>query len=496
MEESPLFHHNECSLRSVAQLRLRSALIEGPLAKCTKEGAIVAVYGGGVLSICSWKLISMLAVPFSSLWLWQVLVSTTHGITGGFVTQRHGRFSYCLGLVVLTYDVDPCSYVLSVIPAPYVVFACVGFGRGFILMFVSSLHGVRGLLVLSFDTLHGDPALTAKGLCRDLRSSSSASTCLLIVVHIMGGDPVVTEPDVKELLDKAGLLDFFQKFSGFSESISMWIAESWDEGRVKVDSVAFTISKQLIAEASGLPADGEVICHEKTNQSVVQVMKYLTLEGKGKLPLHQGLLKMLVNHEKARIASTPLILKGNLIRTSGTPVTKAQLLLGPASSVPRTSANSDSERVEDSSNEDVGVAVRKKGDSRKQKVATQVLVASLAKCSKHSTKLQKKSVNKVKIIDYVDSSEDEKLENHVDKPVDSERVGKDSDPLEEIKDSAKIPPDNHNVLKELKSHLKVLNSLGGSLTGTYACINLLTLEIANYLKEVVSRLKELNSGRS
>jgi len=394
----------------------------------------------------------------------------------------------------------------------------------------------------------------------------------------MGGDPVVTEPavlkmddKVKELFDKAGLLDFFRKFSSFSNSLSLQVVESWDEGRVKVDDLVFTISEQRITEVSSLPADGEVICHEKTNQVeqlskfirndetfcwlqsgipresllapwdrvVVQVMKYLTLEGKfrkffgyhiailnsirnrvkinvplfllkslekpiktvksgkGKLPLHQGLLKMLVNYEKARINSAPLILKGNLIRTSGTPVSKAQLLLGPASSIPKTSVDSsDSEEEEDSPSEDDGISTRKKGDSRKRKVAPQVLAASLAKCSRRSSRLQKKSANKVKIINYADSTEDEKLEKQDDNTADSERVGKDLESAEEIKDSSKIPPDNQNVLKELKSHLKVLNGLGGSLTGICACINLLTLEIANYLKEVVSRLKELNSGRS
>eukprot|EP01018_Ginkgo_biloba_P013399 Gb_10421 [translate_table: standard] len=312
------------------------------------------------------------------------------------------------------------------------------------------------------------------------------------------------EDNVKELLDKAGLLDFFKNFFDFSKSLSLQVAKRWDEGRVKVDGLVFTILEQLIAEASGLPIDGEVICRGKTNQVeklskfirnnetfcwlqsgiareslpapwdrvVVQVMKYLTLEGKfrklfgchiailnsirnrvkinvpllllksleksiktvksgkGKLPLHQGLLKMLVNYEKARITSAPLILKGNLIRTSGTLVSKAQLLLSLASLVPKTSVDSfDLEEEGDNPSEDTGVSIRKK------------------------------------------------------------------EPMEKIKDSAKIPPNNQNVLKELKSHLKVLNSLGGSLTGTYAYINLLTLEITNYLKEVVSRLKELNSGR-
>jgi len=83
----------------------------------------------------------------------------------------------------------------------------------------------------------------------------------------MGGDPIMNESsvikmedDVNEILDKVGLLEFFWKFTGFSESISMQVAKTWDKGRVKVDDLDFKILKRLIAEASGLPLDGEVIC--------------------------------------------------------------------------------------------------------------------------------------------------------------------------------------------------------------------------------------------
>eukprot|EP01018_Ginkgo_biloba_P012980 Gb_23772 [translate_table: standard] len=107
----------------------------------------------------------------------------------------------------------------------------------------------------------------------------------------------------------------------------------------------------------------------------------------------------------------------------------------------------------------------------------------------------KKFVEKVKIVDYVVSSEEAKIEKEDVNPEDLRRKEKDSVPVEENKDTAKVLPENQNVLKELRSHLNILKRLGGSLTGTCACINLLSLEIANYLKEVVSHLKELNSGR-
>eukprot|EP01018_Ginkgo_biloba_P003972 Gb_35312 [translate_table: standard] len=51
------------------------------------------------------------------------------------------------------------------------------------------------------------------------------------------------------------------------------------------------------------------------------------------------------------------------------------------------------------------------------------------------------------------------------------------------------------LTEELRCHLKVLNELGGSLSRTYACINLLTLEITNYLKEEVKNMKNLSVAK-
>eukprot|EP01018_Ginkgo_biloba_P015385 Gb_29456 [translate_table: standard] len=154
----------------------------------------------------------------------------------------------------------------------------------------------------------------------------------------------------------------------------------------------------------------------------------------------------------------------------------------------------ESEEEEDSPSEDCRTSGCKKGSSQKRKTAPQTLTASLAKCSRHSARLKEKSAEKVKIVDYI-SSEEEKSEGENTNLGDQRRKEKVSVPLEDNKDLAKSLTDNQIVLKELRSHLKILNGLGGSLTGTHACINLLSLEIVNYLKEVVSRLKELNSGR-
>eukprot|EP01018_Ginkgo_biloba_P004816 Gb_20480 [translate_table: standard] len=248
------------------------------------------------------------------------------------------------------------------------------------------------------------------------------------------------------------------------------VAETWDEGKVTVNALEFIISEDLIAEVSGLSKEGEIVCREKTNQ---------------------GLLKLLVNFEKGRSMSPFVALK----RSSGTLVSRPHLLLGPSSAAPISSAESFGSADDEDSppSEDCGTSVGKKGISRKRKTTPQTLAVSLAKCSRRSARLQKKSVGKAKIVDYIASTEEEKTDKEVALKIQKEKE-KVPDLAKENRDSAKVPQENQRVLKELRSHLKILNGLGGSLTGTCACINLLTLEIANYLKEVVSRLKELNTG--
>eukprot|EP01018_Ginkgo_biloba_P018721 Gb_24616 [translate_table: standard] len=61
--------------------------------------------------------------------------------------------------------------------------------------------------------------------------------------------------------------------------------------------------------------------------------------------------------------------------------------------------------------------------------------------------------------------------------------------------SATCPSDSLSLSKELHCHLRVLNGLGGSLTSMCACINLLTLEIINYLKEVLKYMKDMNADK-
>ncbi|WP_206637244.1 hypothetical protein, partial [Mesorhizobium sp. M6A.T.Cr.TU.017.01.1.1] len=88
----------------------------------------------------------------------------------------------------------------------------------------------------------------------------------------MGGDPVTIEPhvlkvdeEVRDILEKARLLSFFRKFFKFSECIFVQITEVWEDGKVVVNGLTFTILDHLIAKVFGLLLEGPVILREKTS---------------------------------------------------------------------------------------------------------------------------------------------------------------------------------------------------------------------------------------
>eukprot|EP01018_Ginkgo_biloba_P023702 Gb_11572 [translate_table: standard] len=125
---------------------------------------------------------------------------------------------------------------------------------------------------------------------------------------IMGGEPVTTEPS---------------------------FIESWKDGRVVVSGTEITVNEALIADVSGLPNEGEVVSRDEMNQVsqltkfikddetfcwldsgiareslpkpwdrvAVQVMKYLTLEGKFRklFGYHITILNSMRNKEKINI---------------------------------------------------------------------------------------------------------------------------------------------------------------------------------------------------
>eukprot|EP01018_Ginkgo_biloba_P028000 Gb_41589 [translate_table: standard] len=330
---------------------------------------------------------------------------------------------------------------------------------------------------------------------------------------IMGGEPVTTKPSVLKIYE--------------------------DDGRVMVSGMEFVVSEVLIAEVSGLPNEGEVVSRDKMNQGGSQVMKYLTLEGKfrkvfgyhiailnsmrnkekiniplflfksmekfvhavkagkGKAPLHQGPMKMIADFEINRKSFIAGPSKGGFLRVRSAPISKAQLFLGPAPSSPLLVSGdtaTDSEGDSRSPERNCPATNPKEKGSRKRKPPAQVLSANIAKCNRRSSRLQRKTAEKIKLMDDAESSEEDQKSNNL------ESLGGRSSPSKvtvatPLEKSAKSSEGSHSLSEELHCHLRVLNGLGGSLTSTCACINLLTLEITNYLKEVLKNMKDMNAAK-
>lgn len=214
----------------------------------------------------------------------------------------------------------------------------------------------------------------------------------------------------------------------------------------------------------------------------------LVQNGKGKSPLHQGLMKLITEFVFSKNHSVARPLKG-FSKVSGTPISKAQLLLGPiqvASNVDL--GDSDSEAEDDSGSQEKLSRAKfpKDKGGRKRKTPT-ILSANLTKCSRRSTRLQRKSLGTPSLLDVADSSEEENIPVEPSSPSGKNYPQKSPTATLSRKEAS---PENPLVNEDLRSHLRVLSSLGASLTSTCACVNLLTLEIRNYLKEVLIILKE------
>eukprot|EP01018_Ginkgo_biloba_P014703 Gb_27246 [translate_table: standard] len=282
------------------------------------------------------------------------------------------------------------------------------------------------------------------------------------VLIAMGGDPVITEPavlsmeeDVRPILEDSGLLPFFKKFTGHNEAITNQFVETWKNGRVTINGMHIDVSESLIDEVTGLPNDGELVSRDKMDQSSYSGDEVYYLR------------------------------RGAAIRVSGVPITKSQLLIGPAPpSLLLTSVNSESDADEDSESQGMvsPVIAPKEKEGKKRK-----LNDSLAKSSRRSYRLQRKTAGKSNVIvDAGSSDEEQKIDTAQGK------IGRSSP----TKSAAAIPSekgegsDSQPPSEDFLGHLRILNSLSGTLTSTCACLNLLIVEITNYLKEAAKGKKD------
>eukprot|EP01018_Ginkgo_biloba_P030888 Gb_28124 [translate_table: standard] len=263
----------------------------------------------------------------------------------------------------------------------------------------------------------------------------------------MGGDPVITESsvlsmeeDVRVILDDSGLLPFFKKFTGHS----------------------------LITKVTGLPNDGETVSRDKMDQ---QESRFL----------NRGIEWL------SRYGSPVGLSRGAANRISGVPITKSQHLIGPAPpSLHLTSVDSKSDAEDDSKSQGMVSPVTnpKEKEGKKRKLSD-----NLAKSSRRSTRLQRKSAGKSNVIVNAGSSEEEQKTDTAQGKVgrSSPSKGAAATPLEKGEGS---PDDSQHPSEDLLGHLRILNSLSGTLTSACACLNLLIVEITKYLKEAAKGKKD------
>eukprot|EP01018_Ginkgo_biloba_P029985 Gb_34038 [translate_table: standard] len=136
----------------------------------------------------------------------------------------------------------------------------------------------------------------------------------------------------------------------------------------------------------------------------LDVNHYAAKVGKGKAPLHQGLMKLLADFElnKKSVIAGPS--KVGFIKVNWVPISKAQLLLVPTSSSPLlVSGDTVTDSEGDSKSPDTNP---KEKNNRKRKPPAQVLSANIMKYSRRSSKLQRKSVGKIKGVDDAESLEE------------------------------------------------------------------------------------------
>ena len=79
---------------------------------------------------------------------------------------------------------------------------------------------------------------------------------------IVRSEPVGTKylegyPQIREMIQQVGWLQFLEKFNGFHKEVTKTFARSFNRSKVEIGDVKFTITESFIAEATKLPRQGK-----------------------------------------------------------------------------------------------------------------------------------------------------------------------------------------------------------------------------------------------
>ncbi|KAH9314334.1 hypothetical protein KI387_022961 [Taxus chinensis] len=71
-------------------------------------------------------------------------------------------------------------------------------------------------------------------------------------------DSVKNDGEVWNIMLENGIATFLERMAGYSALVSYAVTASWSKGRVQIGNTRFTISTNAIADATGLPAAGDI----------------------------------------------------------------------------------------------------------------------------------------------------------------------------------------------------------------------------------------------
>ncbi len=64
-------------------------------------------------------------------------------------------------------------------------------------------------------------------------------------------------------MEKGRVANFFEKLHGFDREVTNNMVNSWNNGKVKVNGVSFQITKEVVAEVTGIPMEGSKFYRDK-----------------------------------------------------------------------------------------------------------------------------------------------------------------------------------------------------------------------------------------
>lgn len=80
---------------------------------------------------------------------------------------------------------------------------------------------------------------------------------LIIRAEPVGAKFMEGYPQLKEILQKAGWLNFIENFDGYHKEITKYFARSFNGTEVEIGDIKFVVTKSYIVEATKLPRLGE-----------------------------------------------------------------------------------------------------------------------------------------------------------------------------------------------------------------------------------------------